>query len=173
MTPEPSETSKIAPKLLQGLQGISQWPPRTSLSSQGLPRRPKGAPRHLRRASIRVLAGAETIIFRQKSTLKRTSGHISRAGYPLNFNFGPAECAQRLKIRRIQRIHGVYEGLRSSTGSPGEVYLPLPLRRPNHCRRPDAPTAFGTSRMLLEPAACHSGKPENHRFRYYTSARAI
>ena len=46
---------------------------------------------------------------------------------------------------------------------PGEVYLPLPLRRPNHCRRPDATTAF----------IYNSGKPENHRFCYYTSARAI
>ena len=30
---------------------------------------------------------------------------------------------------------------------PGEVYLPLPLRRPNHCRRPDPTTAFGSQRM--------------------------
>ena len=145
MTPEPSETSNIVPRLLQGLQGISQWPPRTLLCSQGLPRRPKGAPRHLRRASIRVLAGAEIIIFHQKSTLKRTSGHISRAGYPLNFNFGPAECAQRLKppyptdTWRLWRDTFVHR-------FPGEVHLPLPLRRPNHCRRPDPPTAFGARR---------------------------
>ena len=52
LTPEPPKTSKIAPKLLQGLQGISQWPRRTPPGAQG-------HPRDLRRASIRVLAGAE------------------------------------------------------------------------------------------------------------------
>ena len=30
---------------------------------------------------------------------------------------------------------------------PGEVYLPLPLRRPNHCRRPDPTDAFGVRMM--------------------------
>ena len=62
LTLEPSETSKIAPKPLQGLQGRSQWPPRTPPGSKGHPRDPKRAPRDFRRASFRVLAGAETTI---------------------------------------------------------------------------------------------------------------
>ena len=52
LTPEPPETTKIALKLLSGLQGISQWAPRTPPGAQG-------HPRDLSRASIRVLAGAE------------------------------------------------------------------------------------------------------------------
>ena len=62
LTLEPSETSKIAPKPLQGLQGRSQWPPRNPPGSKGHPRDPKRAPRDFRRASFRVLAGAETTI---------------------------------------------------------------------------------------------------------------
>ena len=42
LTPEPS--CKIAPKLLKGLQGISQWAPRAPPEAQG-------HPRDLRRAS--------------------------------------------------------------------------------------------------------------------------
>ena len=42
---------------------------------------------------------------------------------------------------------------------PGEVYLPLPLRRPNHCRRPGIPPAFGTRRLLLERDARYCCRP--------------
>ena len=54
LTPELSETSKIAPKLPQGLQG------RTPPGSKGHPRDVKRAPRDLRRASCRALATAQT-----------------------------------------------------------------------------------------------------------------
>ena len=78
----PFDSNRIDPRALRDLPNRSEarpgppWgPPRTPLRSQGHPRGSKGAPRHLRRPSIRALATAETITFRQKSTLKRTWEH--------------------------------------------------------------------------------------------------
>ena len=78
----PVDSNRIDPRALRDLQNRSEarpgppWgPPRTPLRSQGHPRGSKGAPRDLRRPSIRALATAETITCRQKSTLKRTWEH--------------------------------------------------------------------------------------------------
>ena len=79
--------------------------------------------------------------------------------------FGSAASAEGLSIRRIQRIHGVYGGIRSSTGSLGRFTSPYPSAGSAHA-------AGLTRRLLLEPAGSNRGLPENHRFRYYTSARA-
>ena len=135
----------------------------------GPPQRPQKGSQRLQKGLIscsgRCRNNNRARTFRQKPTSKQTSEHISRAEDPPNSILARRN-ARSVSIRHIQRIHGVYEGMRSSTGSLGRFTSPYPSAGFAHA-------AGLTQRMLLERAGSNSGKPENHRFRYYTSAIAI
>jgi len=158
LTPEPSETSKIAPKLLQGLQGISQWPPRTPLRSQGLPRRPKGAPQTRQKGLNSCSGRCWNNNISSEIDIEANIGTYLSCWVPTKLQFWPGGMRAAIKsavsngymasMKGYVRPPVPWGGLPPLTPPPAK---PLPPTRPNDCFW-NPTTAFGAQRIQQRQA---------------------
>ena len=165
---------RIDPRALRHLQNRSEASPghprelpvatQDPSRIQGPPQRPQKGSQRLHKGVISCSGRCRNNIrartFRQKPTSKQTSEHISRAEDPPNSILARRN-TRSVQIRCIHRIHGVWESVAFPPVTWGGVPPPAKLVPPTRVRR----------MQRMGRCATEAG-PENHRFHYYTSARA-